>query len=158
MLRGFGGALQAFLSTVAEFVFSSITASIFLMFQTRSVFQVFMGRDGGWPTNNRGDGRLTLGEAWAASGWISFIGLIGLGLTNWLAPNLLLWLLPVAVPMIMAPLLICWSSFPSRSGLFTVPTERVLPPIMARHEAWLARWEDAPLAPSDTALIGGLHV
>ena len=77
---GFGGTLRAASSTFAELLLSSITAPIFLMFQTRSVSQVLMRRDGGWPANNRGDGSLTIADAWAASWWITATGSTGLGL------------------------------------------------------------------------------
>ena len=99
-------------------------APILLMYQTRSVFQVLTGRDGGWPANNRGDGRLSIADAWVeASGWISLVGTVGLAAVYLLAPGLVLWLLPVALPMILAPLVISWSSQDSRSGLMAVPSE-----------------------------------
>ncbi|MEY4697738.1 MAG: hypothetical protein RIT14_2166, partial [Pseudomonadota bacterium] len=43
---GFGGTPRAVQSTLTELLFSSITAPIFLMFQTRSVLQVLRGADG----------------------------------------------------------------------------------------------------------------
>ncbi len=127
---------------------SSVMAPIMLMYQTRSVFQVLTGRDGGWPTNNRGDGRLSIADAWAASGWISLSGAAGLAGVHMLAPGLVLWLLPVAVPMILAPLVISWSSQDSRSGLMTVPSELQPAPVIGRHveilRAWLGDDGDAP--------------
>jgi membrane glycosyltransferase len=146
--RGFGGALRATASTFSELVMSSVMAPIMLMYQTRSVFQVLTGRDGGWPANNRGDGRLGLAEAWAASGWISLTGAFGMALVLALAPGLVLWLLPVALPMILAPLVISWSSHDSRSGLMTVPSEVHPAPVIARHveilRAWLGDEGSAP--------------
>ncbi|PZQ95892.1 MAG: glucans biosynthesis glucosyltransferase MdoH [Cereibacter sphaeroides] len=138
--QGFGGGLRAFLSTITELVLSSVVAPIFLMFQTRSVFQVVTGRDGGWPTNNRGDGRLTLVDAWAASGWISMTGLAALFLIYTLAPGLVLWLLPVALPMILAPVVISWFSQDSRSGLMVTPSERDSAPVMLRHVEIMRHW------------------
>ncbi len=138
--RGFGGAVRAIASTFAELALSSLLAPIFLMFQTRSVFQVLTGRDGGWPANNRGDGRLTIAEAWGASGWISLTGVLGLGLVHALAPGLVLWLLPVALPMIAAPVLISWCSQESRSGLMTVPAELHPPGVVTLHADILRRW------------------
>lgn len=139
--RGFGGGLRAFASTFLELLLSSVTAPIFLMFQTRSVLQVVLGRDGGWPTNNRGDGSLSLADSWAASRWISAIGVAGLLLTDALAPALRLWMLPIAVPMILAPLIIRWTSRDSRSTLFLVPSEVKRPQVVTRHDAILARWD-----------------
>ncbi|HEX9859456.1 MAG TPA: glucan biosynthesis glucosyltransferase H, partial [Paracoccaceae bacterium] len=153
--RGFG-------STVTELALSSITAPIFLMYQTRSVLQVLLGRDGGWPANNRGDGTLSLAESWAASRWITALGLVGLALTHQLAPALLAWMLPVAVPMVLSPVIIQWLSGESRAALFTVPTEQMPPPVLARHDAWLARWAGSaapePAPESTLAQPEALHV
>ncbi|MDT8856404.1 glucans biosynthesis glucosyltransferase MdoH [Paracoccaceae bacterium Fryx2] len=138
--RGFGGAPRAMTSTLVELLFSSITAPILMMFQTRSVMQVLLGRDGGWPTNNRGDGRLSLAEAWSASHWIVTSGLLGLWATWHFAPGLVPWLLPVALPMILAPVVISWSSRPGRSALFTTPTDLAESPVMQMQARILAAW------------------
>lgn len=138
--RGFGGAIRAAQSTLAELVFSSLTAPLFLMFQTRSVLQVLRGADGGWPAQSRGDGTLSLGDAWAASHWIVTSGVVVLGAAQWFAPELVLWLLPVALPMVLAPVLIAWSSLPSRTGLFLTPTEMTPAPVMERQEQVMTRW------------------
>ena len=147
--RGFGGFLRSAKSVVSELVFSSITAPIFLMYQTRSVLQVLRGADGGWPAQTRGDGTLSLADAWAASHWIVTAGAAGLGLAQWLSPALVPWLLPVALPMVIAPLLISWSSRPSRTATFTTPTERQSAAVMHLQHLILDRWQgmEAPDEP-----------
>ncbi|EEW24095.1 glucans biosynthesis glucosyltransferase MdoH [Rhodobacter ferrooxidans] len=143
---GFGRSLRAGLSTLAELLLSSLTAPVFLMYQSRSVAQVVLRRDGGWPTNNRGDGTLTLGDAWAASWWISLTGVLALAVTWYSAPGLLFWMLPVALPMIAAPWIIAWSSRAQKSGgLFETPSDANMPPVLHLHDTWLARWS-APAA------------
>ncbi|WP_151720577.1 glucans biosynthesis glucosyltransferase MdoH [Gemmobacter serpentinus] len=139
---GFGGALRGFASMMAELVFSSISAPVLLAYQTRSVFQVLFGRDGGWPTNNRGDARLTVSEAWAASHWVVTTGLVSLAVTWYLAPGLVVWMLPVLVPMMLAPLIISWSSRRAGGGLFLTPTEVEEPPVMRRQREILGDWEN----------------
>ncbi|AOZ68340.1 glucan biosynthesis glucosyltransferase H [Rhodobacter xanthinilyticus] len=141
--KGFGGAGLAFLSTLGELAFSSLTAPVLLMYATRSVFQVLLGRDGGWPTNNRGDGTLSLSESFAAAHWIVTIGLLGLIATYLFAPGLLLWLLPVGLPMIFAPVLLSWSSRPSTGRLMGVPTEYSPAPVMLLHDKIFADWTAA---------------
>jgi membrane glycosyltransferase len=130
------------------------------MDQTRSVFQVLTGRDGGWPANNRGGGRLSVAGAWTASGWITMTGILGLTAIYLLAPGLVLWLLPVALPMILAPLLISWFSQESGSGLMAVPTELNPAPVMAHHVTILRAWlgnGDPPVELPDAALAGALR-
>lgn len=139
--RGFGGTMRAAASTLTELLFSSITAPLFLMFQTRSVMQVLRGADGGWPAQTRGDGTLGFGDAWAASHWIVTTGVVVLGAAQWFAPALVLWLLPVALPMVLAPWLIAWSSHPSRSNLFLTPMERAPATVMGLHATVMERWQ-----------------
>ena len=149
--RRFGGGVRAMASTLLELLLSSVMAPILLMYQTRSVFQVLTGRDGGWPANNRGDGRMTLAAAWAASRWITLTGLIGLTAVYLLAPGLVPWLLPVSLPMILAPFLISWFSQDSRSGLMAVPSEISPAPVIRHHQeilrVWLGKGDTPPLPP-----------
>ena len=141
---GFGGAMRAAGSVGAELLLSILSAPVFMMFNTRSVFQVLSGRDGGWPAQARGDGRMTLQEAWIASRWIVMTGILVGGLAAWLAPHLLIWLAPVLLPLVIAPALIAWSSAPSTSALFQTPSETALPEnrpaILRLDEEFRQRW------------------
>ena len=155
--RAFGGTLRGFASMLAELLFSSVAAPVLLAYQTRSVFQVILGRDGGWPTNNRGDARLSLAEAWAASHWVVWTGAISLAVTWYLAPWLVVWMLPVVVPMLLAPVIISWSSQPARSGVFTTPTDIEEAPVMRRQREILADWENemaVQAPPAEAAHVG----
>jgi membrane glycosyltransferase len=136
-----------------ELVSSSVMAPILLMFQTRSVLQVLFGIDGGWPVNNRGDGRLTLRQGVEAGGWIAMAGMAGLAVVHLVAPGLVLWLLPVALPMCLAPVVIAWTSQDSRTGLMAVPSELAPSPVIGRHADILRAWTGmTPLpAPADPA-------
>lgn len=142
---GFGGTGQSFRSLTTELLLSSVVAPVLLAFQSRSVVQVMLGRDGGWPVNNRGDGGLSLSEGWAAGGWISLWGFAGMIVTQMVAPVLTLWLLPVTVPMIAAPLLIWWTSRPAAPAQFQVPTDTP-PAVVALHDSILEGWMTAPLS------------
>ena len=122
---------------------SSVNAPILLMWQTRAVLQVFGGRDGGWPAQTRGDGRLTLSEAAAAGWWIQIWGAAMVGLTYTFAPELMLWVLPVGVPLLIAPFVIWATSHPSQASVFLTPEEHSLPPIIARHRQVMTRWGKA---------------
>lgn len=137
--QGFGGMGRSLRSVATELALSSVVAPVLLAFQSRSVMQVLSGRDGGWPPNNRGDGGMSLSESWAAGGWISFWGLAGMIVTHMVAPVLTLWLLPVTLPMMAAPLLIWWTSRPAPSAWFPVPSD-VPPPVVVLHDAVLSGW------------------
>lgn len=148
---GFGGMLRAAASTLAEVALSTLTAPIFLMFQTRSVSQVLRGADGGWPAQSRGDGSLSFGDAWSASYWIVLTGAAVIGAAQMLSPALVPWLLPVALPMVISPLLIAWLSRPGFPTLFTTPTEIAAAPIMVLQADVLSRWSPSASAEADTS-------
>ncbi len=139
--RAFGGALAGLASTLWELVLSSLVAPIMLLFTTRAVLQVLLRADGGWPPNNRGDGTLSLTEAWAASRWIVVMGFAFLLAGEWLAPGLVPWLLPVALPMILAPALISWTSRTGSHRLMRTATESVTPQVVQAHDTILATWQ-----------------
>ncbi|WP_127901009.1 glucans biosynthesis glucosyltransferase MdoH [Solirhodobacter olei] len=141
--RPFGGGLRGAVSTLWELALSSLIAPVMLMFTTRSVLQVLMRIDAGWPPNNRGDGTLSLSDAWIASRWIVATGLLLLGASWALAPELVLWLLPVSLPMMAAPLLIAWTSRPGARGLLRTGTEGTTPEVVATHDHILAAWQAA---------------
>ncbi|MBL4916466.1 glucans biosynthesis glucosyltransferase MdoH [Szabonella alba] len=153
---GFGGRIRALGSVLAELLFSSLLAPIFLMYQTRALWQILRGADAGWPAQARGEGQLSLRAAWAASHWIVSSGGIGLFLALWLSPALVPWLLPVLAPMLIAPLIISWSSGHSHSGLFRTPEEMAEPPVLALHRLILDRWQ-APEAKDDSGAPVAAH-
>lgn len=148
---GFGGSARAAGSVGTELLFSAITAPVFLMFNTRSVLQVIAGRDGGWPAQTRGDGVMTLADAWMASNWIVISGALGIGLSLFLSPALLPWLMPVLVPMLLSPVIIASSSAPARGGLFKTPAQSTLPAILVLEQQFRKIWQDEDKARRITA-------
>jgi membrane glycosyltransferase len=138
--QGFGGGALAAGSVLVELLLSSLMAPVMLMYQSKSVLQVLSGRDGGWPANQRGEGSLTLGQGLRAGLWISFFGAIAL-LGVWqIAPALVLWLMPVSLPMLAAPLLITYSSRQLFGGLFKTPEEDERGTVVAAYRTIHARW------------------
>jgi membrane glycosyltransferase len=115
------------------------------------VLQVLSGRDGGWPAQTRGDGRLTLIEAFAAGWWIQLWGIGVIFLTHVFASDLMLWVLPIGIPLLLAPLVIWLSSHPSDGPVFLTPEEAALPQVVADHQRIMGKWLDrsaASLAPA----------
>lgn len=138
--RTFGGALRTAGSVLSEIVLTSLLAPVMLMFQTRAVLQVLSGQDGGWPSHARGEGALTFAQALRASAWIALTGLFALLATAQFAPTLMLWLLPVTLPMLAAPALISWSSQRVGTRNFLVPEERETPSVVSDYRAIHDRW------------------
>lgn len=161
--RGFGGSLAVMRSTLAEIVWSSMLAPVTLMFQSRSVAQVLLGRDGGWPATNRDAGEIPMGEAWAASWWIVLAGLVMLLGSYFCEPGLFFWFLPVAMPMVCAPAIIARSSTrgsgmsAARNGLFLTQAERAVPAVVQACEANRARWKGGEQASAPLAGAGAVQ-
>jgi membrane glycosyltransferase len=143
--RRFGGTLHALVSTASEVVFSSLVAPLMLWFQSRAVLQVVLGADGGWSAANRGGGRMSLADAWQASRTIVLTGAAAMVFTVTAAPDLVWWLLPITVPMVIAPFLIWGTSQNAESGfwhyLFRAPTEVEPAPVMLLRREILAEWQ-----------------
>jgi membrane glycosyltransferase len=127
--QGFGGSVRLFCSFVLEILLTSILAPIHMMFHCRSVLQILTGADSGWPTAERDDGSLPFTAALSATWWMVLTGTGAIAFCHEYVPELFYWLLPVALPLTAAPLLV-WLTASVRLGrlsqnlgLFTVPTD-----------------------------------
>ena len=151
--RRFGGGIRAFFSVITEIICTSILAPIMMLFQTRAVIEILAGADAGWPAANREAGRVSLGEAWAASWWIVVAGLVTIGAAYRLAPEYLVFVLLVAAPQVAAPLVISGTSYASRAllrsplGLFATPEEVTPTSVMREQQSVLARWRADTVEP-----------
>jgi membrane glycosyltransferase len=157
---GFGGTLRAGLSVLTEILVSTLMAPIMLCFQSKAVFEILLGLDGGWPATNRDQGRVSLALAFAASWWITVAGALVLATVLALAPNLVPWLLPVCLPAILAPLLIMLTSRGIENGrkplLFVTGSESAPHPVIAEQERIYRNWtQHGPILPQPAA--GGVR-
>jgi membrane glycosyltransferase len=145
--RRFGG-WSVLPSVLTEIVLSTIVAPVLLAFQSRAVFQILFGFDGGWPATARDARAVAIKTAIASSWWISAIALASIGFLALVGPNFLVWLLPMALPALLAPLVI-WASAiggnsqPS-SWLFTVPSEASPTAVISEADAILDAWRAPP--------------
>ncbi|QQA43824.1 glucans biosynthesis glucosyltransferase MdoH [Pelagovum pacificum] len=151
-IRTFGGVGRTFLSSLAELGIACLIAPVLLMYQTRSILQILLGRDSGWPTGRAGDGSVSLSEAWNAAGWITLAGLILFVAAFAASPALVPWLVPIAAPMLFAPVIVARTSRPmTRRALFLTPAEVRPPAVMETQERIQSDWTAAMPRPSTTA-------
>lgn len=149
----FGGAGRMAASAVCEIGLTTLIAPMMLMLQVRAVVQILAGLDGGWPANPRGEGNVPYQIAWRATWWIVLAGIAGLLLTFWLAPEVVIWALPVAAPMIAAPALVAWTSRRSRQTLFHVPPELDAGDVVVRARGYRAAWSGSPMPAAETSVV-----
>jgi membrane glycosyltransferase len=149
--RRFGGTPVVLMSVVGEILLSTILAPTMLLMQSRSVMQVFLGIDGGWPATRRGQTFVPLADAWRASWWMVLIASIALAITVVMAPEASLWAIPATLPAILAPFLISATSRPARSAtpsLFRTELETHPTPVIAAQRAILAHWLENTSGPA----------
>lgn len=143
---GFGG-WRIIPSVLSEIVISTIVAPVLLGFQSRAVFQILFGMDGGWPATERDAKAVSLKTAFAASWWIVLTAFAALVFMALAGPAFLPWLLPVAGPALLAPFVISLTARggerPVSTWLFSVPSERAPSPIIAEANAILSNWRAA---------------
>ena len=145
--RSFGGAIQVLAGATAELAMTSTLAPIMMMFQSKAVAEILIGADSGWPSTEREDGSLPLTQAFQASWYMVIAGAGLLGATFFYSPELFLWVCPIAVPLMMSPVLISLSGHPQlgdaarRSGLFATPFELAPEPVIKASESWRRRLE-----------------
>jgi membrane glycosyltransferase len=159
--RAFGGTMRVLVGVVFEIVMSTLLAPLMLLYQCRSVGQVVLGLDSGWPAANRHANAVSAAEAWAASWWIGVVGCATLAAAYKLAPELVYWVLLPTGPAILAPLLIQSTSmslgniFAGRFALLGTPTEARRTPVMRRQQAVQAYWcEDGVPADKGSVPLG----
>jgi membrane glycosyltransferase len=128
----------------AEIFLSTLVAPLLLLLQSRAVAQVLLGLDGGWPATHRSARGVDLRDAWAHSWWIVAFGFSLIAVTMAMAPHAVTWMLPVALPMVLAPVLISISALGAHTGvpgfLFRVPQEHAPTPVMLERRRILMQW------------------
>lgn len=148
--RAFGGFIPLTLGTGAEIVLSALYAPVLMLVQSRFVWQVLRGGDSGWKPQRRGcgdhGGDMGLHDAIRLHRWHAATGL-GVALGTWaINIGLFFWTLPVAVALILAPVLSWLSGSNSagavlrRLGILWTPEERAYDTsgILTRRRARLA--------------------
>ena len=160
---GFGGIVKASVSVLLEIFLSTLLAPILLCFQSKAVIQILLGLDGGWPATKRSEGRIDFNDSFAASWWIVLTAGAVLAITLTVAPALVPWLLPVALPALIAPLLITATSLAGAEDgepwLFLTPTDVNPPQVVLDQQRILASWTtDETVLVGDGAPAGSAYV
>jgi membrane glycosyltransferase len=136
--RSFGGPVRFWISIVVEIVLSALIAPVQMLMQSMAVFDVLIGRDAGWATQQRDPGRMSRKEAWRAHGGHMAIGLVAAAIACSLDPAMFWWASPVYLGLIASAPLSLLLAQPALGrmftalGLFVTPEERAQPFVVAR--------------------------
>ena len=143
--KSFGGTGLVLAGASVELILTSILAPIMMMFQSKAVYEILVGADAGWPSTERDDDYMPVSVAFRASWWMVLSGGVVLYATYAYAPDLMLWTLPIAVPLVTAPLMISLTGNPvlgdglKRLGLFTTPFEAHPESVIRASSQWRNR-------------------
>jgi|SRR5215217_1218926 len=107
--RAFGGTKVMLKSMAAEMALSALTAPIYMIGNTRAVFEILIGKDAGWHAQDRDADGLSRADAKANYRNEFFAGLF---FTVALAPrpDLLLWVWPIVLPLLFSAQIARWTS------------------------------------------------
>jgi membrane glycosyltransferase len=144
------GTPEMIASTLLELVLSALYAPVMMLMQSRAVIEMLLGRDSGWSSQRRDEGRVSWSQTWRVHWGHTLSGVLLTALFAWLAPPLLPWLSPVLAGMLLAVPLSRLSGSTAvgramaRHGLLCTPEEEEVPGIVARRDALLAAASPLP--------------
>ena len=132
--RQFGGAVRALVGFVLETFLSGLIAPVMMIFQSRAVGEILLGRDSGWQVQRRDDGRLPSGELAAKYALPTMFGLVMAGVAYAVSLPLLLWMAPVIAGLLLSIPIAMLSSRQSgpNGGLWRTPEETNPPGVLLR--------------------------
>jgi membrane glycosyltransferase len=138
MRRGCGGAIRASIGVLLETILAALMAPVTMFVQSRGLAEVLAGKDSGWDSQRRDDGRLPLSGLLRNYGGMTLFG-VGAGIAAYLvSPALAAWMSPVIIGLVLAiPIVMLTSArapgqWLRRRRIFCTPEELAPPPVLLR--------------------------
>jgi len=137
--RAFGGGKIMLKGLFAEMALSALTAPIYMIGNTRAVFEIVTGKDAGWATQNRDGDGMSRSDARIHYRNETFAGLFFLA-ALFGRPDLLMWVWPIVLPLLFAAPIAAWTSrrdvgLKARANGFMVTPEELAAMDAERHGA-----------------------
>jgi membrane glycosyltransferase len=151
--------VRALLSLLIETLIGGLIAPVAMLIQTSGVVSILAGRDSGWNTQRRDDGRIPLGVIWSGYWRYMAFGLVLAGIAWAVSPALFAWMSPVLLGLALAVPLVSLTAGREaglalrRMGLLRIPEEAVPPPVLARAVQLQAAGRDLGPGESLTRLL-----
>ncbi len=147
--RQFGGAVRALVGFVLETFLSGLIAPVMMIFQSRAVGEILLGRDSGWQVQRRDDGGLPSGELAAKYALPTLFGLVMAVVAYAVSLPLLLWMAPVIAGLLLSIPIAILSSRQSgpNGGLWRTPEETNPPGVLLRANELASMFGRAAVSP-----------
>jgi len=132
--RQFGGAVRAFLGFLVETLLSGLIAPVMMIFQSRAVGEILLGRDSGWQVQRRDDGGLPPAELVAKYAQPTLFGVVMAVVAYAVSLPLLFWMAPVITGLLLSIPIAMLSSrrFDPNGRLWRTPEETNPPRVLVR--------------------------
>jgi membrane glycosyltransferase len=140
-----GAGWYAIAGVLTETAFSMLFAPILMVTQTSATCQILAGRDSGWKAQRRNEGRIRLTEALRFHRWHTLVGLTLAGLCWLVSVDLMAWMGPVILGLLLSAPLGWWTARPAGpllSRLLATDEDRHPPPILRSASADTMRWAE----------------
>ncbi|MFK7763710.1 MAG: glucans biosynthesis glucosyltransferase MdoH [Roseobacter sp.] len=156
--HGFGGARRILSGAVFEIALSALLAPILMFFQVQQLIEILRGRDSGWSAQSRDVGDMSWKQAFASHWAQVVIGLIALGLVVVFAPAQLVWLTPVLLGLLLAPLVSRFTSRIVNLAIFdvlSIPEDTAPPRVATLSNVLRSAYDDAAQVTPEQLLKDG---
>jgi len=143
------GRLALIAGVLAETVLAALVAPAMMVFQSRAVAEILLGRDAGWQVQRRDDGAVPRGEVARKLVVPTLVGVVMALAAYSISVSLLLWMFPVVIGLLLCVPVGLLTSLRMRApGILATPEDRLVPSVVARAAALAGLAHD----PSGTAL------
>jgi len=132
--RQFGGGLRVFVGFLLETFLSGLIAPVMMIFQSRAVGEILLGRDSGWQVQRRDDGGLPRAELIRKYTLPTLFGAAMAAIAYAVSLPLLLWMAPVIAGLLLSVPVAMLSSRQSdpNAGLLRTPEQTAPPDVLVR--------------------------
>lgn len=142
----YGGRLRLTLSVMLEIVLTTLLAPIRMLSHARFVSLTLLGLSVPWPGGQqRDDVAMPWARALRYHGPGAILAIIWAGTLFWLSPGFAWWLMPVLLPLAIAPAITVYSASPGLGNwlrqrrIALIPEEENPPPLISRLQELLRR-------------------
>jgi membrane glycosyltransferase len=139
------GGWRATAGIVTETAFSMLFAPILMVTQTTAACQILAGRDWGWKAQRRDEGRIRFAEALRFHRWHTLVGATLAGLCWLVSIDLMGWMAPVILGLVLSGPLNWWTARPAGpllSRILATEVDLAPPPILWSASAAAGRWAE----------------
>ncbi|MFP8967033.1 glucans biosynthesis glucosyltransferase MdoH [Pokkaliibacter sp. CJK22405] len=144
-----GGFFRLLLSFLVEVILSALVAPIMMLIHSGAVFSILLGRDSGWNPQRRDDGSMPWADLFFRHRWHMAMGIFLTAAAYLNSLDLLAWLAPALVGMLLSVPLSMFTGSQSvgrwfkKAGIMRTPEEKAPPAIRLKMDEVVDQYREA---------------